>query len=141
MCSKRRNRWICTVLLLLPVVFLFGCSSSTEEKFENGRLYAVNNTRWETVRVVWDEVTYDIPRNMNSDRTPTGIGAVELGDSPLAGGTTGELICFQGSREKKLTILIDGSITVDLYMRDWEDGSSDSAVRILPGKQDGVHPY
>ena len=141
MCSKRRNRWICTAPLILLVVFLFGCSSSTEEKFENGRLYAANNTRWETVRVVWDELTYDIPRNMNEDRTPRHIGAIELGDLPLAGGTTGELICFQGSREKKLTILIDGSITVDLYMRDWEDTSSDSAVRILPGKQDGVHPY
>ena len=44
MFSNRRNRWIHTALLILLAVFLLSCSSSTEQKFEEGKLYVVNNT-------------------------------------------------------------------------------------------------
>jgi len=154
MCFKVRS-FLLAVLLFLPLVFLLGCTSSMEQDFEEGRIYAVNNTRGPIytgysldirgVWVVFEGGHYDIPFNMTTEGDPTGAGAVELTESPLSGGMIVEVTCYVRYRdttgEEKVTVTVDGNMTIDIYMEDWDIRHSIITTRVVPGRWDGIHFY
>jgi len=153
MCFKVRS-FLLAVLLFLPLVFLLGCTSSMEQDFEEGRIYVVNNARpvggdWGfnimQVWVIWEDVRYDTPFNMTVEKDPTGAGVVELTDSPLPGGMVAEVTYYYIARnvmeQGNVTITVDGNVTIDLYMKGWDNQYSTVTARVVPGRWDGVHFY
>ena len=146
--------FLVVAVLFLPLIFLLGCTSSTKQQFKDGRLYAVNNARPSytgyrfSIRGVWatlDGVQYDIPFNMTSEGEPTGAGAVELTGDPLPGGMILEVTygCrFRDTTiEQKLTVTVDGNVTIDVYMESWDIQHSIITARLVPGRWDGIHSY
>ena len=138
--------------VLLPLLVLMGCTSSTGPEFREGRLYAVNNARpasWGGyIKEVWmilEEVRYDVPFNMTAEGAGTGEGAVELSEAPLPGGMTVDVTYAYKygdiTQEGKITVPVDGNMTIDLYMEKWDSKISVITARVVPGKWDGVHHY
>ena len=148
MCFKVRS-FLLAVALLLPLIFLLSCSSSTEQEFEEGRLYVVNNTRPVLniygVWVMFEGVRYDTPFNMTEERESTGEGAVELTDTPLPGGMVVEVGYYylygKVVNTDTIRVTMDGNMTIDLYMESWEDRTSYVTARLVPGKWDATHSY
>ena len=135
--------------VLLPLVFLSGCTSSTEQEAKEGRLYAVNNARpgsyIKSVWIILEGMRYDIPFNMTEEKQPTGEGAIELTDAPLPGGMVVEVTYGYRygdiGQEGKITVTVDGNMTIDVYMKSWESRISVVTAQVVPGRWDGVHSY
>ncbi len=150
-----RNLVLFPLMVLCGLVFLIGCSGSTDTTFGDGRLYAVNNTRPPTIPggsdfvkrmwVIYDGIRFDPPNNLTTDGESTGAGCMELTEEPLPGGTTvtveykfDHMNAFVEARE--ITVIIDGNTTIDIYMENWSITGYGSTViaRVVPGKWGGT---
>ena len=134
---------------------MMSCSGSTATTYEDGRLYAVNNTRPPTLPeggdfvkkmwVVYEGIAFYPPNNLTHEGEPTGAGCIELTEEPLPGGSTVILVYkfdhMNGMVEdRSITVTIDGNTTIDIYMEDWSITGYGSTViaRVVPGKWGGV---
>jgi len=153
--SARIYVWSVLIMAMLWGLIFQGCSGTVDQSFEDGRLYVVNNARPPTIAggsdyvkklwVVYEGVKYDLPFNLTNDGTPTGAGAIELTEDPLSGGTIVEVEYFFDHmnafvESRKITVTIDGNMTIDTYMQDWNISSYGSTVlaRVVPGKWEGT---
>jgi hypothetical protein len=135
---------------LVGMTFL-GCGSPTEPHFKEGKLYFVNNTRpWpsstpERIYAVFEETETEIEFNMTNEGELTRVGAVEISEGPLAGGTKVTVGCLYWQQGDVLgpaetSVTIDGNMTVEAYETDWNKSQSNIAVRVHRGIFNGGDP-
>ena len=136
------------VFWLVGMTFL-GCGSPTEPHFKEGRLYFVNNTRpslggEEWIRAVFEETKTEIDFNMTYEGELTGVGAVEISDGLLAGGTEVTVECRfrqQGDTFSIYkTLIIDGNMTVGAYETNWNTSQGMLTLRVHKGIFNGPDP-
>lgn len=143
------------VLFLMAMSQVMGCSGTMDTTYEDGRLYAVNNTRQPTLPggtdgikkmwVIYEGIEYYPPNNMTALGAPTNAGCIELTEDPLPGGTIVPIV-FKFDHmhglvsERDIDVTIDGNMTIDIYMADWYVAYTRSTViaRVVPGKWSGT---
>ena len=82
--------------------------------------------------------------NMDHNAELTGVGAVEISEGPLAGGTKVTVGCLYGDPGTLLAteifLTIDGNMTVEAYDTDWNSSRGDIALRFHRGIFNGPDP-